>query len=109
MNTPGLFIVGAVVTLVVVAAIAILIYGAVLDGRDQREEGDQPAHPRGSESVTSPPEVHWEPASRRAGSRILTRPSGQPRSPRDIDHEPRAWACEDERGPANRSRRSARS
>lgn len=38
MNTPGLFIVGAGVTLVVVAAIAILLYGAVLDGRDERAE-----------------------------------------------------------------------
>lgn len=34
MNTPGLFIVGAVVTLIVVSAIALLVYGAILDGRD---------------------------------------------------------------------------
>ena len=53
MNTPGLFIVGALVTLVVFAALAILIYGAVLDGRDQPEV-DRPARPGGSESATSP-------------------------------------------------------
>jgi hypothetical protein len=42
MNTPGLFIVGAVVTLVVLAAIALLVYGALLDGRDidEAEEAD---------------------------------------------------------------------
>ena len=37
MNTPGLFIVGAVVTLIVVSAVALLIYGAILDGRDIHE------------------------------------------------------------------------
>ncbi len=33
MSTPGLFVVGALVTLIVVAALALLIYAAVLDGR----------------------------------------------------------------------------
>jgi hypothetical protein len=41
MNTPGLFIVGAAVTLIVVAAIAILIYGAVLDGREARRDRER--------------------------------------------------------------------
>jgi hypothetical protein len=36
VNTPGLFVMGAVVTVIVAAAICLLIYGAVLDGRDQR-------------------------------------------------------------------------
>lgn len=36
MNTPGLFIVGAIVMLIVGCAIALLVYGAVLDGRDER-------------------------------------------------------------------------
>jgi len=54
VNTPGLFIVGAVVTLIVFAALAILIYGAVLDGRDQREQVDQPPRPAGSESASIP-------------------------------------------------------
>jgi hypothetical protein len=42
MNTPGLFIVGALVTLVVLAAVALLVYGALLDGRDivEAEETD---------------------------------------------------------------------
>ena len=35
MNTPGLFIVGACVTLIVLSALALLIYGAVLDGREE--------------------------------------------------------------------------
>jgi hypothetical protein len=38
MNTPGLFIIGAVVMIIVASAIAVLIYGAILDGRDIREE-----------------------------------------------------------------------
>ncbi len=46
MNTPGLFVVGAVVMLIVGAAIALLLYGAVLDGRDERREGGAgPPHP----------------------------------------------------------------
>lgn len=34
MSTPGLFVVGVLVTLIVVAALALLIYAAVLDGRE---------------------------------------------------------------------------
>lgn len=46
MNTPGLFIIGVVVMMVVGAALALLLYGAVLDGRDQhREGGAGPPHP----------------------------------------------------------------
>ena len=33
MSTPGLFVVGVLVTLIVVAALALLFYAAVLDGR----------------------------------------------------------------------------
>ena len=33
MSTPGLFVVGVLVTLIVVAALALLIYAAILDGR----------------------------------------------------------------------------
>ena len=33
MSTPGLFVVGALVTLIVAAALALLIYAAILDGR----------------------------------------------------------------------------
>ena len=40
MNTPGLFIVGAVVTLIVLAAVALLVYGALLDGRDIDEASE---------------------------------------------------------------------
>lgn len=49
MNTPGLFIMGAVVTLIVAGALALLVYGAILDGRDIREEelseADRPPGP----------------------------------------------------------------
>jgi hypothetical protein len=33
MSTPGLFVVGVLVTLIVAAALALLIYAAILDGR----------------------------------------------------------------------------
>jgi len=33
MNTVGLFAVGVVVTLIVAAALGLLVYGAILDGR----------------------------------------------------------------------------
>jgi hypothetical protein len=33
MSTPGLFIVGVLVTLIVAVALALLVYAAVLDGR----------------------------------------------------------------------------
>lgn len=36
MNTPELFIMGAVVTLIVGAALALVLYGAVMDGRAAR-------------------------------------------------------------------------
>lgn len=36
MNTPGLFIMGVVVTLIVGFALGLVLYGAILDGREQR-------------------------------------------------------------------------
>ena len=33
MSTPGLFVAGVAVTLIVAAAMALLIYAAILDGR----------------------------------------------------------------------------
>jgi hypothetical protein len=33
MSTPGLLVVGVLVTVIVVAALALLIYAAILDGR----------------------------------------------------------------------------
>jgi hypothetical protein len=43
MSTPGLFVVGVLVTLIVAAALALLIYAAVLDGRYAAEQklGDE--------------------------------------------------------------------
>ena len=45
MSNLSLFIVGTLVTLLVAAAMALLIWGAILDGRDQRdfEEAEQRA------------------------------------------------------------------
>jgi hypothetical protein len=36
MSSPGLFIAGALVTVIVATAVVLLIYAAVLDGRDAR-------------------------------------------------------------------------
>lgn len=38
MNTPGIFILGVVVTLIVGGAVLALVYAAVLDGRDTTVE-----------------------------------------------------------------------
>jgi hypothetical protein len=38
MSAAGLFVVGALVTLTVGVAIALLIYAAILDGRNAREQ-----------------------------------------------------------------------
>ncbi len=46
MSTPGLFLVGALVTFIVVAALALLIYAAVLDGRDDEARKASPELPR---------------------------------------------------------------
>jgi hypothetical protein len=40
MNNLGLFIVGTLVTLLVTGAMALLFYGAVLDGRDEQARLD---------------------------------------------------------------------
>jgi len=37
MSAVGLFVVGAVVTAIALAGIGLLVWGAVLDGRDERE------------------------------------------------------------------------
>ena len=50
MSGIGLFIVGLLVTLIVVAAIGLLMYAAILDGRDaaarKADEREPPAPPR---------------------------------------------------------------
>jgi hypothetical protein len=48
MNIVGLFLLGTLVTLIVGAALTLLIWGAILDGRDEEERrlaeaGDSPA------------------------------------------------------------------
>ena len=50
MSTPGLFVVGVLVTLIVVAALALLVYAAVLDGRDDAARKAAPELPRTPET-----------------------------------------------------------
>ncbi len=45
MSNVGLFVVGTLVTLLVAAAVAILVYGAILDGRDEAERREADAAP----------------------------------------------------------------
>lgn len=42
MSNVGLFAVGALVTLIVVSSLALLVWGAVLDGRDERDRRRAP-------------------------------------------------------------------
>ena len=50
MSTPGLFVVGVLVTLIVVAALALLMYAAVLDGREDAARRAAPEPPHISET-----------------------------------------------------------
>jgi hypothetical protein len=43
MSTVGLFLMGVVVSLITVAALGLLVYAAVLDGRYEREQSARPA------------------------------------------------------------------
>jgi uncharacterized surface protein with fasciclin (FAS1) repeats len=53
MSAPGLFVVGCLVTLIVAAALALLIYAAILDGRDAaaRKLADRSGHSTASASI----------------------------------------------------------
>jgi uncharacterized surface protein with fasciclin (FAS1) repeats len=53
MSTAGVFVVGSLVTLIVAAAMALLIYAAILDGRDAaaRRFADRPPRPTASGSI----------------------------------------------------------
>lgn len=57
MNTPELFIIGAVVTLIVAGALALIMYGAIMDGRAARRSA------RAAEAVADPSQPS-EPARR---------------------------------------------
>jgi hypothetical protein len=50
MSAPGLFVIGVLVTLIVGVALALLMYAAVLDGRDN-------ATPRAAPDLPSAPET----------------------------------------------------
>ncbi len=66
MSNVGLFAVGAVVTLLVVAALALLVWGAVLDGR---YENEQRAAAEDARPARQDPALHATDASE-AGSGI---------------------------------------
>jgi hypothetical protein len=55
VSATGLFIIGVLVTLIVAAAMALLIYAAILDGRDaaarKASGGEAPAPPRVSGGI----------------------------------------------------------
>jgi hypothetical protein len=56
VNTPELFAIGGVVTFFVVIALALLIYGAILDGRDNQlasQRADESQDPAGLRSDPS--------------------------------------------------------
>jgi hypothetical protein len=38
MNDPGLFLAGVAVTLIVTSALALLVWGAILDGREEAHQ-----------------------------------------------------------------------
>jgi hypothetical protein len=50
MNTVGLFAIGVVVTLIVAAALGLLVYGAILDGRYAAEH-------KADEAPQQPPRI----------------------------------------------------
>lgn len=50
MSNVGLFVLGTLVTLLVAASMALLVWGAVLDGRD--EEAGHAAEPNAGERTT---------------------------------------------------------
>lgn len=58
----GIFVIGAVVTAMVVGALVLLFYGAVLDGRDTAEETGTPEFASGNitrlEPVGNPVTTH---------------------------------------------------
>lgn len=54
MSNPGLFVIGVLVTLIVAAALALLFYAAVLDGRyaaEQKFAREQPLPSEGQQVV----------------------------------------------------------
>jgi hypothetical protein len=57
MNHVGIFISGAIVTLVVAASLTLLIWGAILDGREEARQRALRGQP-GLEGVRSAGNVH---------------------------------------------------
>jgi len=56
MSNLGLFAVGVVVTLLVVASLSLLVWGAILDGRDENER--RAAADDASPRATRDPALH---------------------------------------------------
>ena len=58
MNNPELFIAGIIVTLVVAGALALVLYGAVLDGRsEQADDTGMPVSPSTDAATASSPKA----------------------------------------------------
>ena len=65
MSTPGLFIAGVFVTLILMGAVALLCYAAVLDGRRASEqelaaEDEMRTRPEPRYGTSSEPELQFE-------------------------------------------------
>ena len=58
MSHVGLFLVGTAVTLITVAALALLVWGAILDGRDQARVRELAARQPAGGSRPVPVRVH---------------------------------------------------
>ena len=76
MSNLGLFVVGSLVTLLVAASMALLIWGAVLDGRynDARRADERARRVRATESASSTRRNHNTSTSgSRKGNKVLIR------------------------------------
>lgn len=55
MNTPELFILGAIVTAIVAVALGLVLYGAIMDGRNPSGEAGEDAEAAPGESAGPEP------------------------------------------------------
>jgi hypothetical protein len=58
MSGPGLFAAGVAVTLLVAAALALLVWGAILDGRENARQKSLPARDAGAANGGPAGNVH---------------------------------------------------
>jgi hypothetical protein len=91
MSDPGLFVVGALVTLLVAAALSLLIYAAILDGRretaERRSAGQSPSPTNRGEGSQASAAAGGR-STRGAGGSAPRRPSGVGGPSRDPRRDP---------------------